>query len=111
MSRVTSPASQPLQPGDPAPAGAPAPAPDKAADKGLIDVSKVSAEQAVARLIAHAVEAGASDLFFSAYDDAVGVQMRHLGIVRPVSRMPPELGRKCVAHLKARAGMDITEKR
>jgi type II secretory ATPase GspE/PulE/Tfp pilus assembly ATPase PilB-like protein len=71
----------------------------------------VSAEQAVARLVAHAVEAGASDLFFSAYDDAMGVQMRHLGIIRPVSRMPVELGRKCVALLKARAGMDITEKR
>src|SRR4051794_10367439 len=113
MSRTTTPASQPLQPGDPAPAGTTATgaaAPDKA-DKGLIDVSKVSAEQAVARLEAHAVEAGARDLFFSAYDDAMGVQMRHLGIVRPVSRMPPEFGRKRVAHVKARAGMDITERR
>src|SRR3954453_6548448 len=106
MSRITTPASQPLQPGDPAPgsaAAAPAAAaPDKAdkADKGLIDVSKVSAEQAVARLVGHAVEAGASDLFFSAYDDGVGVQMRHLGLMRPVSRMPTELGRKCVAFIK-----------
>ena len=118
MSRTTTtPASQPLQPGDPAPAGGGdtaggATAVDKpAADKGLIDVSKVSAEQAVARLVAHGVEVGASDLFFTAHDDAMGVQMRHLGIVRPVSRMPAELGRKCVAHIKARAAMDITERR
>jgi type II secretory ATPase GspE/PulE/Tfp pilus assembly ATPase PilB-like protein len=77
----------------------------------LIELGKTTPESAVAQLIQHAVAAGASDLFFSAGERYYTVQLRHLGIVRPLSVLPSEHGRRCLAHIKARAAMDTTEKR
>ncbi len=77
----------------------------------LIELGRISPEAAVAQLIEHAIHAGASDLFINAGENHYTVQMRHLGIVRPLSVMSPDQGRRCLAHLKARAGMDTTEKR
>jgi type II secretory ATPase GspE/PulE/Tfp pilus assembly ATPase PilB-like protein len=54
---------------------------------------------------------GASDLFFAATERAVSVSMRHLGVVRPLAELTTELGRRYVNHLKAMAGMDLTERR
>src|SRR5436190_279445 len=76
-----------------------------------IDVAKFSAEQAVARLIDHAVKMGASDLFFAANEQTTSVLVRHLGIVKPISMVTAEAGRKYLSHIKAAAGMDMTEKR
>jgi type II secretory ATPase GspE/PulE/Tfp pilus assembly ATPase PilB-like protein len=75
------------------------------------DVSKLSAENAVAKLIDHAVTIGASDLFLVCDQDALQVLVRHLGIMRKISAIPLEVGRRCIAHIKARAGMDTAEKR
>jgi type II secretory ATPase GspE/PulE/Tfp pilus assembly ATPase PilB-like protein len=36
---------------------------------------------------------------------------RHLGVVRPIIPLPAELGRRCIAHLKAVAGLDVSERR
>jgi type II secretory ATPase GspE/PulE/Tfp pilus assembly ATPase PilB-like protein len=77
----------------------------------LIDLGKATAETAVVELVKHAVEVGASDLFFSAGERHFTVQLRHLGIVRPLSILPAEQGRRCLAHIKARSSMDTTEKR
>lgn len=77
----------------------------------MIDVEKLSAEEGVGRLIAHAVKIGASDLFFVSNQQHVAVQARHLGIMRPISVMTPEAGRRYLSHIRANAGMDITEKR
>jgi type II secretory ATPase GspE/PulE/Tfp pilus assembly ATPase PilB-like protein len=77
----------------------------------LIDVAKFSAEQAVARLIDHAVKLGASDLFFAANEQTMSVLVRHLGIVKPISMVTAEAGRRYLSHIKAAAGMDMTEKR
>jgi type II secretory ATPase GspE/PulE/Tfp pilus assembly ATPase PilB-like protein len=77
----------------------------------LIELGKTTPESAVAQLIQHAVAAGASDLFFSAGERYYTVQLRHLGIVRPLSVLPSDHGRRCLAHIKARAAMDTTEKR
>jgi type II secretory ATPase GspE/PulE/Tfp pilus assembly ATPase PilB-like protein len=68
-------------------------------------------EDAVHRLLDLAVERGISDLFFLAGEDDVHVAARHLGILRPLTRFPVELGRHCMAHIKAAAGMDVAEHR
>ena len=78
----------------------------------LIDLGKTAApEAAVSQLIRHAVQIGASDLFFNTGEEHVTVQMRHLGIVRPLTLLPADHGRRCMAHIKARIGMDTAERR
>lgn len=77
----------------------------------LMDLGLATPETAVGQLIRHAVEAGASDLFFNAGESHYTVQLRHLGIVRPLSVLPAEHGKRCLNHIKARASMDTTEKR
>jgi type II secretory ATPase GspE/PulE/Tfp pilus assembly ATPase PilB-like protein len=77
----------------------------------LIDLGNQTPEAAVAQLLREAMNLGASDLFFSAAANHVLVQMRHLGIVRPLSLLPTDHGRRCVAHVKAKAQMDISERR
>ena len=73
----------------------------------LMDVSKLPVEQAVAALIDRAVRMGASDLFFVTNEQHVAVHVRHLGIMRLLSVVSPETGRRYLAHVKATAGMDM----
>jgi general secretion pathway protein E len=77
----------------------------------MLDVGRLPAEQGVARLIDHAVKMEASDLFFSANEQHIAISVRHYGIVRPLSVLTGETGKRFVAHIKAAAGMDITERR
>ena len=53
----------------------------------------------------------ASDLFFSFNDNHVGVSVRHLGIVRLLTMLTPEQGRRCTSYIKVMAGMDLAEQR
>jgi len=50
-------------------------------------------------------------VFFSSNEKHVTVSARHLGLLRLLSVVPAELGRRCIAHIKAVAGMDVAEKR
>ncbi len=77
----------------------------------LIDVDDLPPEEAVDRLIRHGADLYASDLFFITNADEVAVLVRHLGTLRPVTVLTPELGKRCMAHLKAVAGMDVAERR
>jgi type II secretory ATPase GspE/PulE/Tfp pilus assembly ATPase PilB-like protein len=85
--------------------------PPLAAAGQMIDVANLAVEQAVQRLIDHAARMGASDLFLVSNEQHVAVLVRHLGIVRPISVLAPEQGKRCLAHIKANSGMDISEKR
>jgi general secretion pathway protein E len=76
-----------------------------------IDVGRLDPETAVDTLLEHASVIGVSDLFLCTNEDGVGVLVRHLGVVRPISRLGQDLGRRCLAHIKALAGMDVAEKR
>jgi type II secretory ATPase GspE/PulE/Tfp pilus assembly ATPase PilB-like protein len=76
-----------------------------------ISVNEQSPENAVATLIEHGSNLDASDLFFVANEKHTGVLARHLGILRLLSVMPTDLGRRCVAHIKAVAGMEVPERR
>src|SRR5687768_4558799 len=73
----------------------------------LMDVSKLPVEQSVAALINRAVKIGASDLFFVTNEQHVAVHVRHLGIMRLLSVVSPDTGRRYLAHVKAMAGMDM----
>ncbi len=77
----------------------------------LIDVSKFTPEIAVARLIEHAAEMGASDLFLVSNSNHIAAEVRHHGIVRTTAHIAVEQGKKCLSYIKANAAMDLTEKR
>jgi type II secretory ATPase GspE/PulE/Tfp pilus assembly ATPase PilB-like protein len=68
-------------------------------------------ERAVAALLERALAMRASDLFFAGNEGYAAVQVRHLGLVRPLTLLPAELGQRCVAHVKAMAGMNTAEHR
>ena len=76
-----------------------------------LDVNDRSPEEAVHALIEHAASVNASDLFFVSNETHVAVHVRHLGLLRLVSILPPELGRRCMSHVKASAGLDVAERR
>jgi type II secretory ATPase GspE/PulE/Tfp pilus assembly ATPase PilB-like protein len=75
------------------------------------DVAGLRPERAVAALIDHAVRIGASDLFFSFNDNHVAASVRHLGMIRLVTVLTTEHGRRCVSYIKAMADMDLAEQR
>lgn len=77
----------------------------------LLDVHRMQPEMAVSFLIEHAVNAGASDLFFLADDGHITAKIRHLGLVREVAHIPNELGKRCLSYIRANAALDLTEKR
>ncbi|MEM9019904.1 MAG: GspE/PulE family protein [Planctomycetota bacterium] len=77
----------------------------------MIDVADLPVEQAVDKIIDHAVQLGASDLFILANEQFFSVQMRHLGIIRPLSIVGSDQGRRFAQHIKAQAAMDVAEHR
>ncbi len=68
-------------------------------------------EQVVAKLIEFAMAKKASDLLFATDQNAITVSIRHLGIYRFVTLLTADLGRHCLAHIKAAASMDFAEHR
>lgn len=76
-----------------------------------LNVSDLPAEDAVADLVEHAAVLGVSDLFFASHDGHVMVNARHLGVIRPITHMSAEQGRRCLSHIKALAELDIAERR
>jgi general secretion pathway protein E len=80
-------------------------------DWPLLQLGQLSVEDTVGRLLDHATELPASDLFLTTGADHVAVLVRHLGILRPLAQLPLDLGRRSMAHIKVMAGMDVTEKR
>ena len=76
-----------------------------------LEVSRQAPEEAVHNLIEHAAKLMVSDLFFNTNENGVGVEARHLGILRHISDLAGETGRRCISHIKAVSGMNVAEKR
>jgi type II secretory ATPase GspE/PulE/Tfp pilus assembly ATPase PilB-like protein len=76
-----------------------------------IDVGDATPQEAVERLIEHGADLGVSDLFFTSNEDEVTVQARHYGVLRSISTLSPDMGKRCMSHIKALAGMDVAERR
>jgi type II secretory ATPase GspE/PulE/Tfp pilus assembly ATPase PilB-like protein len=68
-------------------------------------------EDIVTHCINTAVMLRASDLFFTTNENHVAVLIRHLGLMRILTLLSLEVGRRCIAHIKAGAGVDVAEKR
>jgi general secretion pathway protein E len=101
MSVTTAPAASKISAGTHSPAA-----------KGpMLDVTHLPPEKAVTALIEHAAAMKASDLFLTTNEQHVAVQVRHLGLIRPIAILSSELGKKCLSHIKAASGMDLTENR
>ncbi len=77
----------------------------------MIDVSKHSVESMFEVLLSRALEMRASDLFITAAEQHFAVQVRHLGIVRPISVMTMDEGKRLVAHIRNGSGADVNERR
>jgi type II secretory ATPase GspE/PulE/Tfp pilus assembly ATPase PilB-like protein len=84
---------------------------DKSHDPLRLDLTGLGPEAAVDLLLEHAASAEVSDLFMCTNADEVLVLVRYLGLMRPLAKMSLDQGRRCLSHIKALAGMDITEKR
>lgn len=76
-----------------------------------VDLAHLGPREAFEKVIRHAAELKASDLYLASNDDHINVSVRLLGIIQPVARLSAEQGRRCIAHVKAVAGMDVTERR
>jgi type II secretory ATPase GspE/PulE/Tfp pilus assembly ATPase PilB-like protein len=68
-------------------------------------------DQVVPRLIEYAAQLHVSDLFFNSEEDSVDIAVRHLGLVRAISSLPGEMGRRCISYVKTMANMNISERR
>jgi general secretion pathway protein E len=68
-------------------------------------------EQTVTDVLEQAARLHASDLYFTAGVDHVAVSARHLGLIRPLVRLPLDLGHRCIAHIKVNANMNVAEHR
>jgi len=76
-----------------------------------VQVGHLPPSDAAAALVEHACKQRMSDLFFTMDENSVGVLGRHLGVMQVVSRLTADQGRRCIAHIKAMANMDMTERR
>ncbi len=77
----------------------------------LLNLEGQSTEIAVETLLAYTVELKASDIFLCSNEQHVLIQARHLGIMRPIAVLSPDLGRRMITLFKTRAGLDLSERR
>jgi general secretion pathway protein E len=75
------------------------------------DQRGISPEQIVNFVINHAVNLNASDIFLSCNEADVSVTIRHLGIVKPVTTLPTEIGIRCNAYVRTMSKMKFGERR
>src|SRR5439155_19899875 len=75
----------------------------------LLDLSHVTPEKGVQRLIERALELRASDLFLVTNEQHVAVQIRLRGQVEQVCILDSDQGRRYIAHVRHQAGMDVSD--
>jgi type II secretory ATPase GspE/PulE/Tfp pilus assembly ATPase PilB-like protein len=80
-------------------------------DPDTMTADNLPPDQVVTLVLDRAVQLPASDVFFETNEDYVAVVVRHLGLRRPMLRLPVSLGQRCIAHIKALADMDVAEHR
>jgi type II secretory ATPase GspE/PulE/Tfp pilus assembly ATPase PilB-like protein len=77
----------------------------------LLDLSHISPDKGVARLIDRALELRASDLFILTNEQHVAVQVRLRGQVESLAILDADQGRRYIAHVRHQAGMDVSDYR
>lgn len=73
-----------------------------------IPLEHLDVEQAVAQVIHQAAHMPASDIFLCWEEERLIVSVHHLGILKELTSVPRETGRRFVNYLKAMAGMDLS---
>jgi type II secretory ATPase GspE/PulE/Tfp pilus assembly ATPase PilB-like protein len=84
---------------------------EEADDALWIDVESEDVPFVVHGLLEHAAGLGVSDLFFCAEEHYQSISGRYLGLWQPMSQVPTDMGKRCIAHIKSMSGMDVTERR
>ena len=74
-----------------------------------VDIADQTPDEAIARLLEHAANTDISDVFFTTNENHVEVLGRHFGILQQLSMLPSDMGRRCIAHIKKLAGMEVAE--
>ena len=77
----------------------------------MIEVSQLPVERAIEALLAHALTLKASDLFITQAEQHTAIQVRHLGMIRPISVLRPDEGKRLIAHVRNSSGADVNERR
>ncbi|MFO0915721.1 MAG: GspE/PulE family protein [Pirellulales bacterium] len=72
---------------------------------------KLEPSDAVLFLLQYASHIGASDVFFEPDLNYVTIAVRRMGTIERVGAVSHEQGRQMITHIKASAGMDISERR
>jgi type II secretory ATPase GspE/PulE/Tfp pilus assembly ATPase PilB-like protein len=67
-------------------------------------------EESFAGLVHHALHMPASDLFVSFDESDAAISVRHLGLVRPLTRVTHEMGRRIINLIKSNSGMDLAQR-
>jgi general secretion pathway protein E len=75
----------------------------------LLDLSHVTPEKGVQRLIERALELRASDLFLVTNEQHVAAQVRLRGSVEQLCILDKDQGRRYIAHIRHTAGMDVSD--
>ena len=75
----------------------------------LLDLSHVTPEKGVHRLLERAIELRASDLFLVTNAQHVAVQVRLRGQIEQLCILDSDQGRRYIAHIRHMAGMDVSD--
>jgi general secretion pathway protein E len=67
-------------------------------------------EESFARLVRYVLKMPASDLFISFDENDVSISVRRLGMVRPLTRVSHDMGRRIISLVKAKSGMDLAQR-
>jgi type II secretory ATPase GspE/PulE/Tfp pilus assembly ATPase PilB-like protein len=85
--------------------------PAAAAQPLALDLAGKEPDDAVPALVEYAARLHVSDLFLATDEDRVSVFARHLGILRAVTSLSLDVGRRCISYIKTMADMNISEHR
>lgn len=80
------------------------------AEPRAVDPS-LSVEETMAQILRAALEGSASDIYLHANEDEIEISLRQYGVPRVLARVPTEMGRRLLSHIKVNAGLDLTERR
>jgi type II secretory ATPase GspE/PulE/Tfp pilus assembly ATPase PilB-like protein len=75
------------------------------------ELTSMEIDKAVEKIVRHAADLKASDLFILTEESGVRIAVRRLGIVETLLAVPRDFGKHIIINFKAMAGMDISEHR
>ncbi len=75
------------------------------------DLPQIEPDEAVETVLDYVARVNGSDIFFHMNEKSMEIAMRRLGTVQRLCLVPCNLGRHMISHVKALAGMNISEHR